>query len=196
MPLFKLGQFNGTVTKLLHWFQCVPQFPSSCSYSLLFPFLIMICIFSIKLLSLIQLLLSSGPLYMNYSSHLFLLQCIFPMNCRPFCFSSVILRGKNTSEMTALMFTTWHCKKDESLAYIFWSAKCLPTKSKLPHKAVQKNFFGTAEDKWFQPAPTWLLFSFSSLLVPYLQLFDMANHCSERSVRCLSADGLAPKQTN
>lgn len=79
----------------------------------------MICTFSIKLLSLVQLLLSSGPLFMNYGSHLFLLQCLFPTNCRPFCFSSVMLRGKNASEMMALMFATWHCKKDESLAYIF-----------------------------------------------------------------------------
>lgn len=104
MPLFKLGQFNGSVPKLLHWFQCVPQFPSSCSYSLLFPFLI--CTFSIQLFVTCTTLIEFwSPVYelrLSFISP----PLSFPTNYRPFCFSSVMLRGKNTSEMTALMFAT------------------------------------------------------------------------------------------
>lgn len=81
MPLFKLEQFNGTVPKLLHWFQCVPEFPSSCNYGLLFLLLVVNPTFSIKLLSHAQILI---PCLRTAALVLVSPQCISPMCCKPF----------------------------------------------------------------------------------------------------------------
>lgn len=191
MPLFKLGQFNGSVPKLLHWFQCVPQFPSSCSYSLLFPFLI--CTFSIQLLSLVQLLLSSGPLCMNYGSHLFLLHCLFPQTIGHSAFllwCSEVKIHQKWRHSCLLLDTVRRMNHLHTLLVCKVSIYQVQAVSQSSAKKFVWHSWGQKKS-----ALNWLLFSFSSLSIPYLQLFDMANH-TERSVRCLLADGLAPKQTN